>query len=104
MGTSVKASCSCGYQAAFPIGVAEPVSVNVETHGTGIVPDVEIAAAVRGIWDLTPAGIIRELDLLRPIYTATSALGHFGRWKSPELFRWERLDRSDLLLAQIRGR
>jgi S-adenosylmethionine synthetase len=94
----------CTVQLAYAIGVAEPVSVSVETHGTGIVPDVEIAAAVRVIWDLTPAGIIRELDLLRPIYTATSALGHFGRWKSPELFRWERLDQSDLLLAKIGGR
>jgi S-adenosylmethionine synthetase len=94
----------CTVQLAYAIGVAEPVSVSVETHGTGIVPDVEIAAAVLGIWDLTPAGIIRELDLLRPIYTATSALGHFGKWKSPELFRWELLDRSDLLLAQIGGR
>ena len=91
----------CTVQLAYAIGVAEPVSVSVETHGTGIVPDVEIAAAVPVIWDLTPAGIIRELDLLRPIYTATSALGHFGRWKSPDLYRWERLDHSDLLLGQI---
>lgn len=91
----------CTVQLAYAIGVAEPVSVNVETYGTGVVPDVEIALAVTDLWDLTPAGIMDELDLLRPIYTGTAALGHFGRWKSPELYRWERLDRKTDLRARI---
>ena len=94
----------CTVQLAYAIGVAEPVSVSVETHGTGVVSDADLSAAVQTIWDLTPDGIMRELDLLRPIYTSTSALGHFGRWKSPELYQWERLDRAELLLAQIGGR
>jgi S-adenosylmethionine synthetase len=94
----------CTVQLAYAIGVAEPVSVSVETYGTGVAPDTEISAAVEAIWDLTPAGIIRDLDLLRPIYTGTSAFGHFGRWKSPELYRWERLDRTAQLLEKLGGR
>lgn len=93
----------CTVQLAYAIGVAEPVSVSVETYGTGVSPDTEISAAVEAIWDLTPAGIIRDLDLLRPIYTDTAALGHFGRWRSHELYKWERLDRTDDLLKQVRG-
>jgi S-adenosylmethionine synthetase len=93
----------CTVQLAYAIGVAEPVSVSVETHGTGLVSDEQIAAAVKGLWDLTPAGIINELDLLRPIYTGTAALGHFGRWKSPEMYKWERLDRTADLLKQVKG-
>lgn len=92
----------CTVQLAYAIGVAEPVSVSVETHGTGVVRDIDLSAAVQNSWDLTPASIIRELDLLRPIYTGTAALGHFGRWRSPELYKWERLDRTDDLLNQIR--
>lgn len=94
----------CTVQLAYAIGVAEPVSVSVETYGTGVAPDTEISAAVEAIWDLTPAGIIRDLDLLRPIYTGTTSLGHFGRWKSPELYRWERLDRTAQLLEKLGGR
>lgn len=94
----------CTVQLAYAIGVAEPVSLSVETYGTGVAPDTELSAAVEAIWDLTPAGIIRDLDLLRPIYTGTAALGHFGRWKSPELYRWERLDRTAQLLEKLGGR
>lgn len=93
----------CTVQLAYAIGVAEPVSVSVETYGTGVASDTEISAAVQSIWDLTPAGIIRDLDLLRPIYTGTAALGHFGRWKSPELYLWERLDRSEHLREKLGG-
>lgn len=93
----------CTVQLAYAIGVAEPVSVSVETYDTGVAPDTEISAAVEAIWDLTPAGIIRDLDLLRPIYTDTAALGHFGRWRSHELYKWERLDRTDDLLKQLGG-
>jgi S-adenosylmethionine synthetase len=93
----------CTVQLAYAIGVAEPVSISVETYGTGVAPDTAISGVIQSIWDLTPAGIIRDLDLLRPIYTSTAALGHFGRWKSPELSRWERLDRlADLRLEVAR--
>jgi S-adenosylmethionine synthetase len=90
----------CTVQLAYAIGVAEPVSVSVETYGTGVVPDIEISGVVTELWDLTPAGIIKELDLLRPIYTGTAALGHFGRWKSPKLYRWEGLDRVEQLIEK----
>lgn len=79
----------CTVQLAYAIGVAEPVSVNVDTYGTGIVPDDRIAKVVQEIWDLTPDGIIRDFDLLRPIYGGTAALGHFGRFRSPSLYLWE---------------
>jgi S-adenosylmethionine synthetase len=93
----------CTVQLAYAIGVAEPVSVSVETYGTGVAPDTELSAAVEAIWDLTPAGIIRDLDLLRPIFAGTAALGHFGRWKCPEHYRWERLDRKVQLLEKLGG-
>jgi S-adenosylmethionine synthetase len=92
----------CTVQLAYAIGVAEPVSVNVETHGTGAIPDDRLSKIVPKLWDLTPAGIIADLDLLRPIYEGTSALGHFGRWKSPEVYRWERLDRIDVLSEAVK--
>lgn len=79
----------CTVQLAYAIGVAEPVSVNVNTYGTGIVPDDRIAKVVQEIWDLTPDGIIRDFDLLRPIYGGTAALGHFGRFRSPSVYLWE---------------
>jgi S-adenosylmethionine synthetase len=81
----------CTVQLAYAIGVAEPVSVNVDTHGTGTVPDHELSSAAERLWDLTPAGIIRDLDLLRPIYVETAALGHFGAHRSPDVYPWERL-------------
>ncbi len=85
----------CEVQLAYAIGVAEPVSVFVETFGTGICSEEEIALAVRKIFDLTPAGIIEELDLAKPIYKALSAYGHIGR---EELgVRWEDCDRVDAL-------
>lgn len=91
----------CTVQLAYAIGVAEPVSVNVETYGTGTIPDAALATAVRAAWDLTPAGIIRDLDLLRPIYSDTAVLGHFGRWRSPAHHRWERLDKAAALAHQL---
>ena len=69
----------------------------VETFGTGVVPDEKIQEAVLEVFDLRPAAIIRDLDLLRPIYAKTSAYGHFGR-ELPE-FTWERTDRADALKA-----
>ena len=82
-------------QVAYAIGVAEPVSLMVTTFGTGKLPDDKIAGLVRQQFPFRPADIIRELDLLRPIYRQTSVGGHFGR--SEEGFTWERTDRAEQL-------
>ncbi|AXE54540.1 methionine adenosyltransferase [Aurantimicrobium sp. MWH-Uga1] len=82
-------------QIAYAIGVAQPVGLYVETFGTGKVDDAVIIKAIRNTFDLSPAGIIRELDLLRPIYRQTAAYGHFGR-ELPD-FTWEKLDKVDEL-------
>ncbi len=81
----------CEVQLAYAIGVAEPVSVMVNTFGTGKIPSNEIARVVREEFDMRPRGIVETLDLLRPIYRKTAAYGHFGR-ELPE-FTWERTDR-----------
>jgi S-adenosylmethionine synthetase len=78
-------------QVAYAIGKAAPVGLYVETFGTGTIPDAQITAAIREVFDLRPAAIIRSLDLLRPIYQQTATYGHFGR-ELPD-FTWERLDR-----------
>jgi S-adenosylmethionine synthetase len=78
----------CTIQLSYAIGVAQPVSVFVNTHGTGVIPDTKISAYIREAIDLTPAGIIQRLNLRRPIYRASAAYGHFGR---PE-FPWEELN------------
>jgi S-adenosylmethionine synthetase len=95
----------CEVQLAYAIGVAEPVSVMVDSFGTSVVPERELMRAVREVFDLTPRGIMRALDLRRPIYRPTAAYGHFGR--TPErvgrgkaartLFTWERTDRASAL-------
>ena len=86
----------CQLELAYAIGVAQPVSVLVETFGTGRLPDERLSALVMRCFDLRPAAIIRQLDLRRPIYRQTAAYGHFGR---PELdLPWERVDRVDELL------
>jgi S-adenosylmethionine synthetase len=81
----------CEIQIAYAIGVAEPVSVSIDTFGTGALPDEEIEKLVLKNFDLTPAGIIEALDLRRPIYRKTAVYGHFGR--ELEEFTWERTDR-----------
>jgi S-adenosylmethionine synthetase len=85
----------CEVQVAYAIGVAEPVSVMVDTFGTATVPEERIAGAIRSVFGLTPRLIIEGLDLLRPIYERTAAYGHFGR--SEKDFTWERTDRKDAL-------
>jgi S-adenosylmethionine synthetase len=87
----------CEVQLAYAIGVAEPVSVMVDTFGSGTVSDEILSAKVLEVWDLRPKEIIRALDLRRPIYRATSAYGHFGRSPEDGLFTWERTDRADAL-------
>jgi len=94
----------CEVQVAYAIGVAEPVSVNVDTFGTNAVPEAAILKAILKVFDLTPKGIINALDLKKPIYSPTSSYGHFGRTPKKNgkgtLFTWERLDRvSDLRKA-----
>jgi len=86
---------ACEVQLSYCIGVAEPVSVSVNTFGTGEVDEVKISKAIREVFKLTPSGIIDELKLLRPIYTNTAAYGHFGR--EEEGFTWENTDKADLL-------
>jgi S-adenosylmethionine synthetase len=85
----------CEAQVAYAIGKAQPVGVFIETFGTGVVADVDIQKAVLEVFDLRPAAIIEDLDLLRPIYALTAAYGHFGR-ELPE-FTWERTDRVEEL-------
>jgi S-adenosylmethionine synthetase len=80
----------CQVQVAYAIGVAEPVSITVDTYGTGTVSDFEITAAIRKVVDLTPKGIIERLDLRRPIFQQTAAYGHFGR--NDVQFSWEELN------------
>lgn len=92
----------CLVQLAYAIGVAEPVSVMVDTFGTGQVSEERIAAAVRETFPTRPAGIIRHLDLLRPIYRPTAAYGHFGRAAANGLFSWERTDMVERLIAALR--
>jgi S-adenosylmethionine synthetase len=87
----------CLVQLAYAIGVAEPVSVYIETSGTGTVSDEKISELVRAHFKLTPRGIIESLDLRRPIYKKTAAFGHFGRTE-PE-FTWERTDKAAALRA-----
>jgi S-adenosylmethionine synthetase len=87
----------CEVQIAYAIGKAHPVGLFVETFGTETVPTERIQDAVVTVFDLRPAAIIRDLDLLRPIYAQTAAYGHFGR-ELPD-FTWERTDRVDALTA-----
>jgi S-adenosylmethionine synthetase len=107
---AAKLARRCEVQLAYAIGVAKPVSVAVDTFGTATVPESVIMRAVHDVFDLTPHGIISALVLRKPIYSATSAYGHFGR--TPErvgrgrsartLFTWERTDRAAALARAVR--
>jgi S-adenosylmethionine synthetase len=87
----------CQVQVAYAIGVAKPMNITVYTEGTGVIPDNEIAKLVEAHFDLRPKGIVKMLDLLKPIYQKSAAYGHFGR-EEPE-FTWERTDRAAALKA-----
>jgi S-adenosylmethionine synthetase len=91
----------CEVQVAYAIGKAQPVGLFVETFGTEKVPVNQISDAVLAVFDLRPAAIIRDLQLLRPIYSETAAYGHFGR-ELPN-FTWEKADRVSALQSQIKG-
>ncbi|PWJ48022.1 methionine adenosyltransferase [Quadrisphaera granulorum] len=89
----------CEVQVAYAIGASHPVGLYVECFGTETVPLARLSAAIREVFDLRPAAIVRDLDLLRPVYAKTAAYGHFGR----ELpgFTWETTDRADVLKAAV---
>lgn len=89
----------CTVQLAYAIGVAEPVSVRVDTHGTGQVDEDRLSEVVSKNFDLTPKGIIETLDLRRPIFKATAKFGHFGR--TNDEFSWEKTDKADALLHAL---
>ncbi len=91
---------TCEVQLAYAIGVAEPVSIHVDTFGTGKVPAEAIERAIGTTFDLTPKGIIESLQLMRPIYSQTAAYGHFGR-SEPD-FTWERTDKVEALRSAVR--
>ena len=94
----------CEVQLAYVIGVAQPVSVAVDTFDTGLVPEKKLARIVQELFDLRPKSIIQTLDLKRPIYRATAAYGHFGRTPGDGHFTWERTDRvEDLKKAAARA-
>lgn len=92
----------CQVQLAYAIGVAEPVSIRIDTFGTCTAPEEDIVEAVRKVFNLTPGGIIKELDLRKPIYASTSAYGHFGN-TIRDGRTWERADKVPALLSEIRG-
>jgi S-adenosylmethionine synthetase len=107
---AAKLARRCEVQLAYAIGVAEPVSVMVDTFGTSTVPESSIMKAVREEFDLTPRGIIEALDLRKPIYSATTSYGHFGREpkkvgrgrSAMTFFSWERTDRAAALARAVR--
>jgi S-adenosylmethionine synthetase len=90
-------AAKCEIQVAYAIGVAEPVSILIDTFDTGTVPDQKLSSALRELFDFRPAGIIKTLGLKRPIYKATAAYGHFGRVPHNGLFPWEQTDMVDAL-------
>src|SRR5271155_1775574 len=87
----------CEIQVAYAIGVAEPVSILIDTFDTGVVPENKLSATLRELFDFRPAGIIKTLNLKRPIYQPTAAYGHFGRHPHDGLFPWERVDMAETL-------
>lgn len=89
----------CEIQVSYAIGVAEPTSISINTFGTGKIADDKIIALINEHFDLRPRGLIEMLDLLRPIYRATAAYGHFGR-EEPN-FTWEKTDKADILRAAL---
>jgi S-adenosylmethionine synthetase len=101
---AAKLARKCEVQLAYVIGVAQPVSVAVDTFGTGAIPETALARIVRETFDLRPKGIIQTLDLKRPIYRPTASYGHFGRASENGYFTWEKTDRvEDLKRAAARA-
>lgn len=86
---------ACEVQLAYAIGVSKPVSIRVDSRGTGVISDQEIEEKILKVFDLTPGGIIRDLNLKRPIYKQTAAYGHFGR--NDLDLPWEKIDKAEAL-------
>ena len=91
----------CEIQVAYAIGVAEPVSILIDTFDTGVVPDKKLESTIRELFDFRPAGIIKTLSLKRPIYQATAAYGHFGRTPHDGLFPWEETNMADAMRSAL---
>jgi len=98
---AAKVAKRCEVQVAYAIGKAQPVGLFVETFGTALIPNEQIQEAITKVFDLRPAAIIRDLNLLRPIYAPTAAYGHFGR--NDLNLPWENTERADQLAAAIKG-
>ena len=105
------AASRCEIQLAYAIGVAEPVSILVDTFGTGKLPDEQLASALENLFDFQPQSIVDQLDLRTPIFLPTAAYGHFGRTpksrciaegRTVELFPWERSDRVDDIRTELK--
>ena len=92
----------CTIQLSYAIGVAQPLSIYVDTQGTGTVPDAKLEDAIREVIDLSPSGIRKHLDLNRPIYARTAAYGHFGRKSVRGSFTWEKTDLVKALKAAVK--
>ncbi len=99
---AAKLASRCEIALSYAIGYPEPISVHVDTFGTGVVPAEQLDKAVRGVFGLKPAEIIAQLDLLRPIFEATSAYGHFGRNRETDVFTWEKTDKTDELCQAVK--
>lgn len=96
---AAKLAKRCEIQISYAIGLARPISLRVDTSGSGVLPDNELAKKIMQVFDLSPSGILQMLDLRRPIYRLTAFGGHFGR-SEPE-FTWEQVDRAKSLLQQL---
>jgi S-adenosylmethionine synthetase len=94
---AAKLARRCEVQVAYAIGVAKPVGLYVDTFGTSAIDDAVLADAILEVFDLRPKAIIRDLDLLKPIYSKTATGGHFGR----DIFTWERTNMTEALLAAV---
>jgi S-adenosylmethionine synthetase len=94
---AAKLARKCEVQLAYVIGVADPVSIAVDTFDTGTIPEKDLSRIVREVFSLTPKGIIQTLDLKRPIYRPTASYGHFGRIPENGCFTWEKTDKVEAL-------
>jgi S-adenosylmethionine synthetase len=97
---AAKLADKCEIQVAYAIGVAQPVSILIDTKGTGKIPDEEISEIIKKVFDFKPKEIIEHLNLKRPIYMKTAAYGHFGR-NDPD-FTWEKIDKVEEILKHVR--
>jgi S-adenosylmethionine synthetase len=91
----------CEIQFAYAIGFPDPVSINVNTFGTNKVDEEKIEKAIREVFDFKPAAIVRELNLLRPIYSKTTNYGHFGKEYDLDALTWEKRDKVDALKSAV---